>query len=122
MCSTSIKLSSGKFLFFALILLPWCENTVAQVVQSNRQEIIFPPSDNAHYEVAPAGNRGIFLFRKMISPTSDYVELHFMDTTLQKKWHGFIQIERDYVVTNRRVFFITHYINIHNQKIKKKHY
>jgi hypothetical protein len=89
---------------FLLLILSASLNVTAQVVQSRRHEILYTQNDNINYEVAPAGNRGVFLFRNLTTGKEDFVEVNFLDTAFQQKWHGFISIEQNYVVVNRRFY------------------
>jgi hypothetical protein len=96
-----------------------CCYAEAQIIQSNRHEIIFDDDDNVNYEVAPAANRGIFLYRNLSTDKNDFVELSFLDTAFHEKWGGFLTTDRNYVVANRKFYDSTLFLILRYHNFSK---
>jgi hypothetical protein len=76
-------------------------HTIAQVLQFNRVE--FPMvRDEGSYEIIPAQEHGMFLYRRYAGPEEDQLEITKLDTTLKELWRGFLPIERKFVMLGKR--------------------
>jgi hypothetical protein len=72
-------------------------------VQLARQELALGRFDNG-FEMVPAGSKGLFLERSLISSKSNQIEILRLDTSLTTKWHGFIPIDKNYLVFGHQYF------------------
>lgn len=113
MFSTLIKswLSNGVRLLIALTFLH--SANAQQVLQTNRFEIP-APKDEKSYEVIPAHEDGIFLYRRLLGSNLDHIELIKLDTAFQEKWKGFLPVEKRYLLMGKRaehgkLFFLLRY-------------
>jgi hypothetical protein len=75
----------------------------AQPVQLARYEI---PLNNEEegFEIIPAEKSGLYLRRNVHVGKLDQIHLTYLDTALNEKWKGAINIERNYVVFGQQVF------------------
>ncbi|HEY8936758.1 MAG TPA: hypothetical protein VIM65_16125 [Cyclobacteriaceae bacterium] len=97
----------------AIILFIFSSGINAQVLQTDRYEITMLEND-VGYEVTPAENKGVFIYRRLTGIESDVLDVNFLDTAFQVKWHGFLPVDRDYIITSHRYFngslyFVLHY-------------
>ena len=113
MFSTLIKswLSNSVALIIAFSLFP--DVNAQQVLQTNRFEIP-APRDEKSYEIIPANEDGIFLYRKLISSTADNIEIIKLDTSFQEKWRGYLPIDKKLLLMGKRtengkLFFLLRY-------------
>jgi hypothetical protein len=110
---TLIKLlrSSGKTLLFFCFLSQYV--SAQQVLQTDRFEIP-SPRDERSFEVIPAREDGIFLYRRVGGTTTDHIEIIRLDTTFKEVWKGYLPIDRKYVLMSKRfdngkIFFLLRY-------------
>jgi hypothetical protein len=76
-----------------------------QVVQSARYEIpVFESEPN--YQLAPAGESGLFLYRSIKAGMTDAIHLVSLDTMFRERWAGYIPIEKDFFET-KTMFYDT---------------
>jgi hypothetical protein len=69
------------------------------VIQSARFELPFAETDNVSYNVIPAGEKGIVLYRSAITKDNQTgVEIIRLDTALVLQWKGFIPIPKEMLV------------------------
>ncbi|HTJ53060.1 MAG TPA: hypothetical protein VL443_26580 [Cyclobacteriaceae bacterium] len=115
---TLTKSWSNKSLAIIVFLLISLSGINAQVLQTDRYEITLAETELG-YEVAPADNRGVFVYRRLASIESDVLEVNFLDTAFQVKWHGFLPIDRNYVITSRRYFNKSLYFVLHYKDFSK---
>lgn len=97
--STKSWLISG--LYLALILIPLTGYT-QQVLQTNRFEL-FSARDEASFEVIPAFESGIFLYRRVGTDTQDHIQLIKLDTAFKEQWKGFLPINDRFVLVGKKV-------------------
>jgi hypothetical protein len=71
--------------------------TYAQVKQSNRFEIYLTDKDNP-YKVLPTRENGALIYRDASTPKTQQLELIFIDTAFQKKWQGYLPVERRFTL------------------------
>ncbi|HTE33581.1 MAG TPA: hypothetical protein VK666_24535, partial [Chryseolinea sp.] len=73
-----------------------------QVLQTNRYEIPSSRDENA-FEVIPAHDQGIFLYRRISASNSDHIQLIKLDTAFNEQWKGFLPIDNKYVLIGKKV-------------------
>lgn len=104
-----------KWLFLNLCLLFTCliASVQAQVLQTARFEI---PIDREleRFEIIPAGNNGIFLYRRFTDGKIDNIELIKLDTAFNQNWSGVLPIDRRYLImgkrtANNKLYFLLRY-------------
>lgn len=111
MFSILTKLWPGKTrASFFLVLTLFTSAHAQQVWQIHRYEI---PSDRDErsFEILPAKEEGIFLYRRLATNTTDHIEIVKLDTAFQEKWRGYLPIDRKFllmgeVADNGRIFFL----------------
>jgi hypothetical protein len=102
MYSISEKWWYGKLALRALqlcLVLAPCFAAHAQVVQSDRYEILMGDAEQP-FQIQPAQQEGIFLFRGFEGTEQNALQLIFLDTAFQERWNGFITIDKP-MVENR---------------------
>jgi len=102
MFSTLIKLwpGSGRTLLFICCLSQYV--SAQQVLQTDRYEVPSPREEKS-YEVIPAHEDGIFLYRRLTGTGSDHIEIIRLDTAFKEVWKGYLPIDRKYVLVAKRV-------------------
>lgn len=108
---TKLWLSNGITLFLALNLFQ--QAAAQQVLQSNRYEIPAAREERS-YEVIPANEDGIFLYRRLITSATDHIELIKLDTAFQEKWRGYLPVDKRFLLMGKRaehgkLFFLLRY-------------
>ena len=95
---------SGKFLIVAVSCLMLCHGNVhAQVLQTIRYE--FPVISREHkFEIIPAGERGLYLYRLYSGGKEDQLQLAKIDTAFKENWSGFLPIEKNYMIMGKKSF------------------
>jgi len=96
-------------------LLPWracglifvlaltvCAGNAQQIAQTNRFEM-YASRDESSFEVIPAHENGIFLYRRVGTNTQDHIQLLKLDTAFQEQWKGFLPIDDKFVLVAKRV-------------------
>lgn len=108
---TKLWLSNRTPFFLALAILS--DTHAQQVWQINRYEV---PSakDEISFEILPAEEEGIFLYRRLSSSPTDHIEIVKLDTAFQEKWRGYLPIDRKYLLMGKiadqgKVFFLLRY-------------
>jgi hypothetical protein len=76
------------FTLFIFLHLDVC----AQVIQSNRIEFPVSGSDET-FEIIPAHENGLFLYRRFTTPAEDQMEIVRLDTALKEVWRGYLPVE-----------------------------
>lgn len=112
MSSTSIKwwfISLFQFLFPFFCF----QSSVGQVLQTARFELPIN-RDLERYEIIPAGNNGIFLYRRLTDGKTDNLELLKLDTAFNQNWSGLLPVDNKYLVVgkrtaNNRLYFLLRY-------------
>lgn len=84
-----------------------------QVLQTDRFEILSPREEKS-YEVIPAREDGVFLYRRLGGTDTDHIEITRLDTAFKEVWKGYLPIDRKYLlmakrVENRKLFFLLRY-------------
>jgi hypothetical protein len=99
MCSISEKWWSGSFVRSVVklcVMLATFSAAHAQVVQRDRYELLLGELEQP-FQVAPAQQDGIFLYRGFEGAESNALQLIFLDTAFRERWSGFIAIEKPMV-------------------------
>lgn len=102
----SIKslLNKRRASLVGILLTPFFTiHATAQLRQSALYEYKLT-EDELAFEVAPVEDKGVFLYRRFTSQANDALELYFLDTACHQKWHGFLPLEKNYIITRHRVF------------------
>ena len=106
-CFISTKSWLTNALIIAFALAPFA--CIAQLVlQTNRFELS-AARDESPFEVIPAHENGIFLYRRVGTDSQDHIQLFKLDTAFQEKWKGFLPIDDKFGInrhfTRRRTDF-----------------
>lgn len=99
--STSTKWWSTNALLVAFALTAH-HSDAQQVSQTNRYEL-HSPRDEASFEVIPAHEEGIFLYRRIGTDTQDHIQMIKLDTAFQEQWKGYLPIDNRYVLAGKKV-------------------
>jgi hypothetical protein len=99
--STSTRWWFGSIFIIAVIAATLPGNA-QQVLQTNRYEL-FSPRDEGNFEVLPAHESGIFLYRRVGTHTQDHLQLIKLDTAFNEQWKGFLPIDNRFVLVGKRV-------------------
>lgn len=89
-----------RFGFLTIILLNLAVNA-QQVLQTERFEIA-SSRDEEDFEVIPAFEDGIFLYRGAISENNHLIQLIKLDTAFHESWSGYLPVERDFVLMGKK--------------------
>lgn len=98
--------------FNALLVFVWISlPSSAQLRQEGRFEIPLVEEDNTGYKVACTGETGLLLYKSYYGENVDQLEIIRLDTAFQKKWEGFLTVEKGYrpfaaAVRDRRCIFL----------------
>jgi hypothetical protein len=76
--------------------------TGQQVLQTNRFETSIG-RDEGNFDVAPAEDDGIFLFRRVYTNTTDHIQLIKLDTAFKEKWTGYLPVDKKSVLLAKSV-------------------
>lgn len=100
-CFTSIKSwwISG---FILTLVFSTLTGNAQQVLQTNRFEIS-TSRDEVSFDVIPAQEDGLFLFRRIGTDKQDHIQLLKLDTAFREQWKGFLPIEDRYVLVGKKV-------------------
>jgi len=109
--STRLWLSSTRIILCALCLFQ--DVNAQQVLQTGRFEIPSPREERS-FEVIPAHEHGIFLYRRLAGTSSDHIELIKLDTAFQESWKGYLPVDRKYILMGKwaeygKLFFLLRY-------------
>jgi hypothetical protein len=97
---SSTKWWSSKFIHATVCLLI-VFSAEGQVLQTARFEI--PIQNNSDdFEIIPAADRGLFLYRFLSRPESEQLQLVKLDTAFHQQWSGFLNIERHYLLMGKK--------------------
>ncbi len=108
---TKLWLSNRGLLFLALAIIP--DALAQQVWQINRYEV--PTArDERSYEILPAKEDGIFLYRRLSGSSTDHIEMIKLDTAFKENWRGYLPVDRKFVLMGKvaergKVFFLLRY-------------
>jgi hypothetical protein len=83
--------------FFLLFSIP----AYSQFVQSDRFEIPVDRNE-APFEVIPAEKDGLFLFRRVLTPDGDKLQLMKLDTSFSLRWQGFLPVNSRFELMGKR--------------------
>jgi hypothetical protein len=97
--STKWWLTSGLIFTLALASLT---SDAQQVLQTNRFEL-FTGRDEAPFEVIPAHEDGIFLYRRVGTDTQDLIQLIKLDTAFHEDWKGYLPIDDRFVLVGKKI-------------------
>ena len=90
----------GRTLLFICFLTQYV--SAQQVLQTDRFEIPSPREEKS-FEIIPAHEDGIFLYRRLAGTSSDHVEIIRLDTAFKEVWKGYLPVDRKYVLMAKRV-------------------
>ncbi|MEJ1241313.1 hypothetical protein WBG78_24400 [Chryseolinea sp. T2] len=102
-CATSFistKWWSGSLIVLALISHFLCN--AQQVLQTNRFEL-FSSRDETAFDVLPAHENGLFLYRRVGTDRQDHIQLIKLDTAFKEQWKGFLPIDNRFVLVGKKV-------------------
>lgn len=108
---TKLWRGSGRTLLFTCCLFQHV--SAQQVLQTDRFEIP-SPRDERSFEVIPAREQGLFVYRRLGGSTTDHIEIIRLDTAFQEVWKGYLPVDRRYLLMSKRVehgklFFLLRY-------------
>jgi len=113
MFSTLIKswLSNGVLLLLTIAFFQFAN--AQQVLQTNRYEIP-AVKDEKPFEVIPAREDGIFLYRRLITTAGDHFEIIKLDTAFQENWRGYMPVDKKFLLMGKKaeygkLFFLLRY-------------
>ena len=107
-------------IFFTFVLLTFFTATFGQVVQPSRLEIPVGKQEPG-FEVIPAQEKGLFLYRRLMSRNNEHMlEIVKLDTALQQNWKGYLQIDSHYQLMGKRTGHNNLYLLLRAQEIMKK--
>lgn len=83
----------------------------AQVTQVERYEIHLREGQSEPYKIVGLHEEGLLLYSPAIADGKDVIEVFKLDTTMQEKWRGFVQLEGNLNLvhsqsTARNIFFL----------------
>ncbi|HEY9045698.1 MAG TPA: hypothetical protein VIN08_07365 [Ohtaekwangia sp.] len=114
MSSISTRYRYINLLFLLLLFIGYTAS--AQIVQSARFEL--PVGRNeVKFGIIPAHQDGLFLIRRLgSSDVSDQLELARLDTAFQQIWHGYLEINKKYILVgaraqNEKLFLLSRYMD-----------
>lgn len=109
-----------KFHLFLIVLSAFIStNASAQFVQSNRVE--FPITRSAEgFEVIPAFDDGLFLYRRFIANTNDQLQIVKIDTSFAIQWQGYVDIDRKLALMGSKSQHQKLYLLFRHREITKK--
>jgi len=90
-----------RWLFLSLLALQ-CFPAQAQVNQSARIEIPLLKDRDDTYDIIPAQERGLFLFKRYASTNIDQIEIIHLDTGFQTVWRGYLPIEKKLMLMGKK--------------------
>lgn len=75
---------------------------------------MFSPRDEPSFELIPAFDDGIVLYRRVGTATQDHIQLIKLDTAFQEQWKGFLPVDNRFVlvgkkVEERKLYFLLRY-------------
>lgn len=110
----SFMLTKWRFTSLLFVSLLVCTQAgVAQVLQTSRLEIpLF--KDGQNFEIIPAQESGLFLYRRFSGPKNDPFEIIKLDTAFQEKWKGYLAVDKRFLlmgksVANNRLYMLLRY-------------
>ena len=93
MCFTSSKWKSTRVVLWLLLTCYLQPGFGQQLQQSNRYE--HPLSrDERFFEIIPAQDHGVYLYRRLASHPNDQLELIKLDTVFHDDWKVYLPIDR----------------------------
>lgn len=87
--------------FFLPSLLSNFTGNTQQVLQTNRFELLSSRDDH-DFEVIPAYEDGLFLYRGASTESSDLIQLIKLDTAFKESWKGYLPVENNYVLMGKK--------------------
>jgi hypothetical protein len=76
------------------VLLLTGTSSVAQISQIKRIEIPLSPIETVYPKIATFKEKGILLYRTLLSSDANYIEFQKLDTALTQRWQGAITLDR----------------------------
>ena len=102
MFSTLIKWLSTNGITFTVAFIITIASNAQQVLQTNRFELGLPRGDGA-FDVIPAQEEGIYLFRGISSDDGEHIQLVKLDTAFQENWKGFLPVDHRFTMVGKKV-------------------
>lgn len=101
----SIKWLSDRVILSVLLtlLLFLSADVRAQVLQPRRFEIPIGQNET-NFEIIPAQDEGLFLYRAFTGTRSGQLHLIHLDTAFAEKWSGFLPVEKNYFVIGKKAY------------------
>jgi hypothetical protein len=72
----------------------------AQILQTKRFEV--PIFGNEKFEIIPADEFGLYLYRQFPGDADDHIQIVRLDTALNEKWGGFLPVPKNYILVGKR--------------------
>lgn len=102
MYSTLIKLWLSNVIALAIAIVLNTYACAQQVFQTNRYEIP-AAKDEKSFDVIPAQEDGVILYRRLFGPKTDQIEIVKLDTTFKENWRGYMPVDRKFVLMGKTV-------------------
>src|SRR6187431_1084402 len=91
-----------RFISFAWMSLFVCTSGFSQVLQTDRLEIpVF--RENQNFDIIPAQEGGLFLYRRFAGAKTDPLDIIMLDTAFQEKWKGYLEVDKRFLLVGKRV-------------------
>jgi hypothetical protein len=90
---TLTRFGFSKSIFFFCIFCSVI--TEGQIDQVNRVEIPLLAGESNYFKVAVFKEKGLVLYKTLLEPEANYIELQKLDTALKEQWKGFITINKN---------------------------
>src|SRR5258708_2043985 len=104
------RLRLYQLIFLVFLSLPgW-----GQVKQLERFEVPLIRAQNENYRVSSIQERGLLLYRRIMSKDGMVLEVIRLDTSLRQVWKGYIEVDRNVLVQEVVVFNYDLFILLHN--------
>jgi len=98
---TSLRWKSTRVVLWLLLTCCLQPSLAQQLQQSNRYEL--PLSRDEHfYEIIPAQDHGVYLYRRLASHPNDQLELIKLDTVFHEDWKGYLPVDRKLLLMGKK--------------------
>ncbi len=92
--SMSTKLRWSKAAVAAVFLFSTSPVLLGQILQTARYETVLNDNDRNYYKTVSTHELGVILFRGLSDAKKDQLEIIRVDTALQEKWRGYLELDR----------------------------
>jgi len=100
MCFTSSRWKSARIVLW-LLLICLHPGFAQQLQQRNRYELPLT-HDERFYEIIPAQDHGVYLYRRLASLHTDQLELIKLDTVFHQDWKGYLPVDRRFLLMGKK--------------------